>query len=137
LEKSRRALLPWIAVIGWAAVLFGLSSIPGSDLPTTSIPSADKWVHICLYGVFGLLCFRAVSGSFALTVRKALVTSVLMVLLYGISDEVHQVWVPRRSPDPMDVAADVTGGIAGALLAAWRFTRSRAGVTRDETSTSL
>lgn len=98
----------------WAGVLFGLSSIPGSDIPETSVPSADKWVHISLYAVLGLLCFRAIRGSFAMSPRRVLVAAVALVLLYGISDELHQKWVPLRSPDPMDAAADLVGGILGA-----------------------
>lgn len=106
--------LSWLAVVAWAAVLFGLSSIPGSDIPESSVPSADKWVHVSLYAVLGLLCSRAIRGSSAMSERRVLLASVALVLLYGISDEVHQIWVPLRSPDPMDAAADLVGGILGA-----------------------
>ena len=36
--------------------------------------------------------------------------------IYGISDEMHQILVPPRTPDWHDVAADCLGALAGALL---------------------
>jgi VanZ family protein len=143
--KSRSRLLPWLAVLAWAMVLFGLSSIPGSDIPTSSIPSADKLVHISLYAVLGLFCFRALQASFVMTDskmnskadRKVLIAAISMALFYGISDEVHQIWVPRRSPDPFDVAADLTGGIIGASFGAWRLARRRSGVRRGGAGTMV
>ena len=51
--------------------------------------------------------------------------TVLAVLAYGVSDELHQAFVPRRSPDVMDVLADLAGGALGAGLAAAVATRER------------
>jgi VanZ family protein len=42
--------------------------------------------------------------------------SVLSAGLYGISDEIHQYFVPGRSADVMDVAADFVGAAWGVLL---------------------
>ena len=38
--------------------------------------------------------------------------------LWGALDEVHQEWIPGRAMDSADLAADVAGATAGALLAA-------------------
>jgi VanZ family protein len=38
----------------------------------------------------------------------------LAVMLYGISDEFHQYFVPGRSVDVYDVLADALGGLLGA-----------------------
>ena len=42
--------------------------------------------------------------------------SVLLSCLYGISDEIHQYFVPYRSADLMDVLADMIGGIMGVYI---------------------
>ena len=51
----------------------------------------------------------------------------LVAVLYGISDEFHQSFVPGRTPDVWDVACDAAGALAAlALWAAWRRHRTRA-----------
>ena len=83
------------------------------------VPFADKLEHGFVYGILGLLCFRALRSS-RLSVARMILVGTAIALGYGISDEVHQLFVPGRSADPRDVAADVTGGCIGALLGGWR-----------------
>ena len=45
-----------------------------------------------------------------------LILSVLLSSLYGISDEIHQYFVPYRDADLMDVLADMLGGIMGVYI---------------------
>jgi VanZ family protein len=44
----------------------------------------------------------------------------VIATLYGVSDEIHQAFVPLRTPDVRDVIADATGA-ALALGAAWAW----------------
>jgi VanZ family protein len=46
--------------------------------------------------------------------------------VWGIVDEVHQTWIPGRSCEAGDVAADVAGATAGALVASSLFAGRRA-----------
>jgi len=75
-------------------------------------------VHFTLYGGEAFFLYLALrwpgrSGfSFA---RVAALTGLMAV--WGIADEVHQTWIPGRSCDADDVAADVVGAAAGALVA--------------------
>ena len=120
----RRWLAAWLPAVLWAAVIFGLSSIPGTQLPPVDLPNADKLAHLLLYAVLGALLLRGVrhpsrSRPQALPARRfwvdALVT-ILLASLYGVSDEIHQRWTPNRSPDWHDVVADALGGGLGTLL---------------------
>ncbi len=104
-------------MIVWAGVLFALSSIPGRDIPTIEFSYSDKIVHCGIYGVLGALCFRALRLTTRLRVVPAILVVPLIVLAYGISDEVHQMFVPQRSSEVLDVVADVVGGALGAILA--------------------
>ena len=101
----------------WAAALFGLSSIPGHSIPTVGISFGDKIVHCIVYGVLGALCYRALVLTTRLRGASAVVVAILVALAYGVSDEVHQLFVPQRSSDVMDVMADVVGGGLGASVA--------------------
>lgn len=107
----------WVPVIAWAAVLFGLSSIPGHEIPTFEFSYSDKVAHCGIYGVMGALCFRALRLTTRLRVVTAILVVPLIVLAYGISDEFHQMFVPQRSSDVLDVVADVIGGGLGAIFA--------------------
>jgi hypothetical protein len=110
----------WAGALAWAALLFALSATPGDadgfDWPLLSLPGADKVAHAGLYAVLGGL-LRLASGRTGLAVAWA--------GAYGVSDEVHQAFVPGRSPDPLDWLADVVGAWVGATLVAGAARRAR------------
>jgi len=92
------------------------------------VPNADKYAHATFYAVLALLLAwglaRAVPGW---SRRRVLGVTFLVPLLYGVSDEFHQHFVPGRSVDPYDVLADGTGALAViALLWWWGRLRARA-----------
>ncbi len=101
-------------VLGYMSFIFYLSSGP-SHLP--KIPYIDKVGHTVLYGFLGLFVFRAcqASGSEKLA-RYAWIFTVLICVLYGISDEVHQSFVPHRQVEVMDVVCDGLGALLTALF---------------------
>ncbi len=96
--------------MGWALLLFVLSALP--DVPGPSrIPYGDKLGHFLLYGVLGaLLAF----GRLRSPVPHLLLLAV--GALYGVTDEMHQAFVPGRSPDVADWVADLVGLVTGYAL---------------------
>jgi VanZ family protein len=59
---------------------------------------------------------RALSGGeWARVTGRVVLVAVALATAYGITDEVHQAFVPGRSPDPRDVVADAVGATAGAF----------------------
>ena len=77
----------------------------------------DKVVHGALYLVLGLLCARALRATTALSATRVVVLAAALATVYGVTDELHQLFTPRRSCDWRDVVADAVGGLAGAALA--------------------
>src|SRR5690606_34358455 len=71
----------------------------------------DKVAHLLAYLVLGfLLTFGAVRQ------RVPLVVAVLIGLLYGLLDEIHQSRVPGRSAEFADWVADGIGTLIGLFL---------------------
>ncbi len=120
-SASRRRL--YLALwVGWAALTFVLTSIPNPRFPTPFLVT-DKVAHLGFYAVMALFfaLWRRESGASA---GRAVVQALLFAALAGVADEVHQLWIPGRSADPLDWLADTAGGGCGALVSAllsWQF----------------
>jgi VanZ family protein len=125
-------IVAWLPVALWAAVIFGLSSIPGTRLPPVDLPQVDKLAHLLVYAVLGALVLRGVGrrgqahGQRRRLRARDLLVAIALTTLYGVSDEVHQHWTPNRTPDWHDVVADALGGAIGSLaLVATRWMKIR------------
>ncbi|MDD5435644.1 MAG: VanZ family protein [Nitrospira sp.] len=107
----RRFIYFWGPVIFFACVVFIGSSI-SHPLSKDPFPHFDKVAHLSEYGLFALLLFRALNGT--LSKKSFLLLAVITVLIttgYGASDEFHQYFVPGRSSDLKDLAADGLGSV--------------------------
>jgi VanZ family protein len=101
-------------------LIFYLSAQP--DFPR---PEAD-WLgdligvvgHAFLFGVLAVLWARLLSKR-----RHALILASLLTMLYALSDEFHQSFVPGRHADPLDLLWDGIG--VAAALGAWAWLRRR------------
>ncbi len=101
----------------WGSLIFVLSSRPRlPDLPIT-FDGIDKAAHALF---FGILCAWVVFGV-GHRGRAALLVGVFVTSLYGAFDEVHQMFVPGRSPDILDWIADTVGAVlAATAIRLWR-----------------
>ena len=100
------------------ALIFYLSSFERAPLPDDV---SDKFAHMGGYAMLGLLVALGFAGRLPVrfTWRLALST-VFVTTLYGVSDELHQMYVPGRSADMYDVMADAAGGLlAVAVCGLW------------------
>lgn len=105
LSPSRRAVI-WPFVI--AGLIFLASS--RSHLAGPSIEGTDKVGHFGVYGLLATLVVRNGRG------RRAAIYSILIVSLYGVSDEWHQSFTPGRSVEVADWAADTLGATLAVVL---------------------
>jgi VanZ family protein len=74
--------------------------------------------HFAEYAVLAGLLWSALRNSPSLAGR-AVPLSFAVAVLYAISDEFHQSFVPGRHSDPRDVVVDAAGVLAALLLARW------------------
>jgi VanZ family protein len=86
-----------------------------------------KIAHLSEYAILGLLAARAFITSSRGALRSLwFLFSLLLVIVYALSDEYHQSFVPARTGSIYDSLIDMTGGLIGLLLVAlWRKVRDR------------
>lgn len=116
----RRFLLYALPPLVIAAVIFGLSS--RSTVEGPELPHLDKVAHATAFGALAFFTIRALL-AYGQPLRRALLLGVVIAVLYGVSDELHQRFVPGRSPDVLDLVADTAGAMIAALV--WRRIRGR------------
>ena len=94
------------------ALLFYLSSRPvPEELKWLPIIAKLKIVHIIEYGILYLLLWHATIKTTAYNKREAFALALMITVLYGLTDEFHQVFVQARTARLEDVVADGVGGI--------------------------
>lgn len=94
------------------AVITTIKDSVGIELPQVIV---RKSAHIIAYftlGTWALL--TAIAYRFRL--KKAAMISLLVVVVYAISDEIHQLFVPGRSGQWSDVLLDSMAGLIGITL---------------------
>lgn len=80
------------------------------------MPFFDKYLHLFAYAPLGILFYRAyVSLQTNGNKTRVAVFSILSAGLYGISDEIHQFFVPGRHADILDAVVDIVGAACGVL----------------------
>lgn len=106
------------------AAIFFFSSLPGSRVPGV-LP--DFVPHFVEYMILGVLVFQALSATKAkLPTPLVAGWATLVSVLYALSDEIHQLYVPGRTFSGRDLAADGLGVLIAVALAGYaRALRSR------------
>lgn len=132
--------ISWGLVLAWMAVIFLFSAQPGDQsgelsgsllqtilqfwqtLFPNSQPNLDilHWVirkgaHFAVYFVLGFLNINALKAS-GIHGKKAWLIAILIAIVYAISDEWHQSFVPGRGPAVKDVVIDTVGASFGTGL---------------------
>lgn len=74
-----------------------------------------KMAHFSIYTVVGLLLMALVS-TYNIKEKNRLIISLTTGIIYATSDEIHQSFVPGRSPMITDIVIDTMGVILGILL---------------------
>ena len=70
-----------------------------------------KLAHFTIYMVLGLVSYLALPRAWS--VRKRVVLAITLCLVYAITDEFHQSFVPGRGPEIRDVFIDTIGSSVG------------------------
>ena len=149
MPKFRAFLKYWLPPLAWMALIFtGSSDAKSYQHSSLFVEPLLHWVfphmtqehieqihhlirkcaHLAEYAVLALLLWRALRKPVKADPRPwtwpDARLALLMDMCYAATDEIHQSFVPTRTPLVTDVLVDTSGG-AVALLAAWISSRWR------------
>ena len=138
--KSGKAFFYWMLVVVWMGVIFFFSSKTSgsSDQQSYSVIeiinqvfsnvglkiqlAAENWnfvirklAHMSEYAVLSALLYMAFLSS-VLSKKKVTVYSLLVCIIYAVTDEIHQIFIDGRTGKISDVGVDVIGGLIGVTI---------------------
>lgn len=107
--------LPWLPSFFWMGVIFYLSGRTGGQLSSMFPFLKDfNWGHFLAYFILSALYYYALAATTSL--KNVPFWAVFLSLLYGITDEYHQSFVPSRTPELTDIGNDVIGAALAATV---------------------
>lgn len=137
--KEIKNTIPWLLVVLWMGLIFFFSHQPANQsselssgisqiilniiekvAPNMAINMGSfhhfirKNAHLFVYLVLGFLVSNAL-GSSGAKGRKKIVIGMTICLIYAVSDEVHQLFIPGRAGQVMDVLIDSAGAFIGVI----------------------
>lgn len=115
-----RYWLPWYLYL---AAIFVSSSFPRPER-FWGVEIKDYWLHSAEFFLAAVLTFRAFSNArVSWLSAKFFPAGILFSLFYAMTDEFHQLFVPGRSGNLLDVLFDAVGIALAAAV--YRLTRMR------------
>lgn len=104
-----KIIISWLPAILWMCVIFYFSSQPTNqvDISGTSRFLFFKSLHLLEYSILFLAYLWA---------TKSKKNSFILLLIFAISDEYHQIFTATRTPRLTDVGIDFLGGNLGNLF---------------------
>ena len=119
-KLEERPRLIWSITVSYMILIFILSSI--SHLPQ---PSREPYLpvieHIMEYAILSVLLFSALLSTRKYDMKEILILAVIVTVLYGLSDEIHQLYVPGRVSSLDDFIADTLGALVGSFMQVFRL----------------
>ena len=122
MNKFVASLPYWVPTVLWMGVIFFLSTLPESATPGRDI-LPDKVCHAGEYFILAFLILFALQRTTQFRFSTSFWITLAWGTIYGLSDEIHQLYVPTRQFDVGDLAADMCGVVA-LFLILWVLQRS-------------
>lgn len=101
-----------VATAIYCGIVFWLSHQSHPPVPDLDVPLSDKLGHVVVYAGLAFLASMALYRGTPQPSKRTLVFGPLaFATLYGLSDEVHQLFIPGRFFELADLAADAIGAL--------------------------
>ena len=125
MKKFIRSFLLWAPPVAQMGLIFYYSSRPAGSSALERFPLPAGLGHFVGYAILAFLFYRAFNGgSFRFAARSALY-AFGAAALYGVFDEIHQLFVPGRQATVVDIFIDAAGAAcAVGLLYLWNLNKN-------------
>ncbi len=133
MQRSTRLTLAWLPALLYMLLIWWLSSQQVA-LPIEIFPWRDKGVHFVEYAALGTCFAHAVALTWPGRAFRGALSAWLFATGFGLLDELHQAFVPGRSADIEDLAADGLGTLAGIIFVLIFRAHLARRATRSETA---
>lgn len=125
--SQRRAWLWWLLPLGWMAMIWTLSA--QSDLLVTvnsQLRDMLAWVaHFSEFAALAAFLWLALRRTMTLGEQTMLAIAFFGAALFATIDELHQAFVPGRTPDMRDLLVDVAGILLALAVIRWWTARRK------------
>jgi len=112
-DTVSRTIFHRLPVLAYCLGIFWQSSYP-AILSEPVFPHFDKLAHFLVYAFLAMLCVRALQAEKPFwPALRIFLTAVAFCCAFGLSDEIHQAFVPLRDASVFDFLADCAGSLAG------------------------
>ena len=112
---ERKKVFSIILFILIVAEIFFFSSISGPKLALEGVLDPSIIYHFCVFFLLNFFLLTSINGDKRIKL-KHIVISFCFSIVYSILDEVHQLFVPFRSPSFSDILTDSIGIFSSTLL---------------------
>jgi VanZ family protein len=119
LSRRTHFILDLSAILFYCITIFVLSASRLEGPSFYPFPGFDKLVHMGLYAGLAMLVCRFLANHLRRSAPAAMIVAATLASLYGLSDEIHQSFVPTRSATVSDFIANTVGAVAA--VAVWYF----------------
>jgi len=131
-KMNRLLVVSLVALVSYMSLIFYLSGQPADVSAGVEILEIPRIIlHMGEYAILGLLMNSAMMQVSSKVPRSVFFSSAFCCL-YGVTDEIHQFFVPTRCFDIYDILADTIGGIAGAVFLVILLTLMKVEKTRSQ-----
>ncbi len=116
LKKNKKTLVYFPLAVYWLILLI-LTSLPSVKF-VEELKISDKVEHLLAYFGLGVLFSLALhfQRKFPKLVDKYYAWSVLIISVYAMLDEIHQLFIPNRQGEVLDWLADFIGALIAAMV---------------------
>lgn len=115
-KKTLFKILFWL----WGFTIFVLSSLP--NIPTQKINIWDEpfrldyLEHFGVFAIWGTSFIIWKSSTIGVFMFKKYWGAIISIILFACADEIHQIWIPGRTFNPLDLIYNVLGLCASFVL---------------------
>lgn len=111
-----RQAVRWLPALVVMGAIFYLSQRSAPPVATTDSTRAVV-AHLVLYAGLALALYWPLSARKHAATWLPAALSFALAVLYGVTDELHQAFVPQRVASEVDLGVDAVGGLIGVAVA--------------------